>query len=197
VSAADLLARTAHCSRISRGDLRTDGYAAPTVAVCGTSRAVFWRSDLDVDCDGQTTEHCNAATDTYYQDATAVPQSDGRPLNAERLPYVVVPAPDGRWDYRESGIRGGSVAAVVHGKHVQYAVVGDTGPSGTIGEASYATARGLGVPANPQTGGAASGVTYIVFKDSSGGPVEDHGAAVHTGERLARAFVGNGERDRG
>jgi hypothetical protein len=74
---------------------------------------------------------------------------------------------------------------------VQYAVVGDTGPYDLIGEASYATARGLGISADPSTGGVSSGVTYIVFKNSRVDPVEDHTAAVAEGERLARLFVAN------
>jgi hypothetical protein len=74
---------------------------------------------------------------------------------------------------------------------VQYAVVGDTGPRDIIGEASYATARGLGIGADPRAGGTPSGVTYVVFKNSRVARIQDHAAAVAAGTRLARLFVAN------
>jgi hypothetical protein len=70
-------------------------------------------------------------------------------------------------------------------------VVGDTGPAGVIGEASYATASALGLSPDPEGGGAAADVTYIVFKNSEVSPIESHQAAVRLGGRLAREFVAN------
>ncbi|MGW7384896.1 glycoside hydrolase family 75 protein [Streptomyces sp. NPDC054794] len=189
VDAADLLARVRHCAPVSRGRYRTDESAPATVAVCGTRDAVFWKADMDIDCDGRSTRRCNGRTDPSFLPATAFQQSDGRHLNAERLPYIVVPAPSRRWDHRAGGVRGGSVAAVVYRNRVRYAVVGDTGPREIIGEASYATARALGISPDPRRGGASSGVTYIVFKDSRVKRIQDHMAAVATGERLAGRFV--------
>ena len=84
----------------------------------------------------------------------------------------MVPKPSRVWDYGTSGIKGGGVAAVIHGDKVAYAVVGDTGPKDTIGEASYATAKALGMDPDPRTGGAESDVTYILFKDSEAIPIE-------------------------
>lgn len=189
VTAADLLAKVGTCAEISNGRYRTDENSPATVPVCGAQGAVFWKADLDIDCDGQATAHCNGQADPLYSPGTAYVQSDGQPLNAETLPYIVVPAASSRWSPGASGVRGGSVAAVVYQDRVQYAVVGDTGPSDLIGEASYATARGLGISSGPSDGGVPSGVTYIVFKDSEADPIEDHQAAVSTGERLARQFV--------
>lgn len=189
VTAEDLLARVGACDQISKGLYRTDEDSPETVPVCGTRDAVFWKADLDIDCDGRSSVHCNAQTDPLYSPETAFHQSDGRPLSAEELPYIVVPAAGPRWDPGAHGVRGGSVAAVVYRDRVQYAVVGDTGPGDLIGEASYATAKGLGISPGPTDGGAASGVTYIVFKDSRAEPIEDHAATVATGERLARQFV--------
>ena len=144
---------------------------------------------MDIDCDGRPGRRCNRRTDPHFSDATAFQQSDGRYLNAARLPYIVVPTPSRVWNYRDSGVRGGSVAAVIHEGRVQYAVVGDVGPRGIIGEASYASAKALGIRPDPRSGGTDSGVTYIVFRDSQVKPIEDHAAAVATGERLARLFV--------
>ncbi|MEG3628344.1 glycoside hydrolase family 75 protein [Streptomyces poriticola] len=192
VRAADLLAAVRDCTPVSQGRYRTDARTPPRIPVCGLRDAVFWKADLDIDCDGRAGDHCNRRTDPYFTQATAFPQSDGRPLDAETLPYVVVPTPSSLWDYRRHGVRGGSVAAVVYRNRVQYAVVGDVGPRGIIGEASYATAKALGMSPDPRSGGAPDGVTYIVFKNSRAEPIEDRTAAERTGERLARAFLGSG-----
>ncbi|WP_351224636.1 glycoside hydrolase family 75 protein [Streptomyces sp. NPDC002133] len=190
VSAAELLAQVGDCDRISDGRYRIDADEPADVPVCGTSDAVFWKADMDIDCDGWPTEECNSDTDPYFQDATAVLDSEGDPLSSEFIPFIVVPTPSSRWDYRDSGIRAGSVAAVIYRGRVVYAVVGDVGPSKIIGEASWATADALGIDPDPQTGGVNSGVTYIVFRDSQVSPVESHSAAVALGNRLARDFVG-------
>ncbi|MFI1444511.1 glycoside hydrolase family 75 protein [Streptomyces fructofermentans] len=189
VTASELLAEVTSCSRVSRGKYRTDHGSPATVPVCGLKGAVFWKADMDIDCDGQVTAHCNRTADPWFQSQTAFTQSDGRPLVSEKLPYVVVPGPSALWDYRAAGLKGGSVVAVVHGDRVGYAVVGDTGPREIIGEASYAAARSLGVDPDPATGGTAAEVTYILFTGSRVRPIEDHGAAVALGQRLAEQFL--------
>ncbi|MFF3325223.1 glycoside hydrolase family 75 protein [Streptomyces sp. NPDC002889] len=191
VTASQLLDKVTRCTQISRGKYRSDQGAAAKIPVCDAKGAVFWKADMDIDCDGQPTVRCNRQTDPYFQPTTAFQQSDGAQLNAEKLPFIVVPGPSSIWDYRVSGIRGGSVAAVIYKNKVQYAVVGDTGPTGIIGEASYATAKALGIDPHPSTGGAASGVTYIVFKQSRVSPIESRNAALTLGKSLARSFVKN------
>ncbi|MEU7059191.1 glycoside hydrolase family 75 protein [Streptomyces sp. NPDC046197] len=189
VRAADLLARTRGCAPVSRGRYRPDAGSPATVRICGLSGAVFWKADMDIDCDGRPTARCNRRTDPHFSPAAAYQQSDGRRLNAERLPYIVLPAPSRIWNYFTHGVGGGSVAAVVYRNRVQYAVVGDTGPRDVIGEASYATARRLGIPADPRRGGVGHGVTYIVFRNARVDRIEDHAATVAAGERLARQLV--------
>jgi hypothetical protein len=159
--------------------------------VCGKNGAVFWKADMDIDCDGQRTDRCNENTDPWFQDDTAFHQSDGRPLKSDSLPYVVVPSASGIWNYAGAGIKGGGVVAVIHRNKVEYAVVGDTGPTKIIGEASYAAAQALGIDPDPATGGADSGVTYILFTNSQVSPIESHGAAVSLGDRLAKEFIRN------
>ncbi|MEU1943359.1 glycoside hydrolase family 75 protein [Streptomyces sp. NPDC059474] len=191
VTAAQLLAKVQGCSQISSGKYRTDDETSANIPVCGANGAVFWKADMDIDCDGQVTSRCNENTDPWFQDDTAFHQSDGKPLVADKLPYVVVPSPSSTWDYTKSGIKGGGVVAVIYNNKVEYAVVGDTGPTKIIGEASYATANGLGIDPNPETGGAESGVTYIVFKNSSVSPIENHDKAVSVGDGLAKQFIQN------
>ncbi|MEU0112472.1 glycoside hydrolase family 75 protein [Streptomyces bobili] len=189
VTATDLLSRVRDCTPVSRGRYRTDADAPATIPVCGTEGAVFWTADMDIDCDGRPGQRCNSTTDPAFSPATAFQQSDGRYLNAESLPFIVVPGVSPLWNHRDHGVRGGSVAAVVYRDRVQYAVVGDVGPREIIGEASYAAAEALGIRPDPRGGGVASGVTYIVFKDSRATPIESRTSAVEVGERLARAFV--------
>ncbi|MFF3526176.1 glycoside hydrolase family 75 protein [Streptomyces rubiginosohelvolus] len=191
VTAAQLLAEVRACSRISKGRYRTDsGSAKATVPVCGTRDAVFWKADMDIDCDGRKTRACNRKTDPYFLPETTFQNSRGEPLDSAALPHVVVPGPSKVWDYRTSGLTGGSVVAVVYRDRVRYGVIGDTGPTGIIGEASYAMAKTLGIDPDPSTGGAESGVTYIAFKNSRISPIESRARAQSRGAALAREFVG-------
>jgi Fungal chitosanase of glycosyl hydrolase group 75 len=191
VSAADLLAKVKSCSQISSGKYKTDDETSATIPVCGKNGAVFWKADMDIDCDGQRTTNCNEDRDPWYQDDTAFHQSDGKPLKAESLPYIVVPSSSSIWNYSSAGIKGGGVVAVIYNNKVEYAVVGDTGPTKIIGEASYATAKALGIDPDPETGGTDSGVTYILFKNSKVSPIESHSAAVSLGDQLAKQFLQN------
>ncbi|MFI1249709.1 glycoside hydrolase family 75 protein [Streptomyces anulatus] len=190
-TAAELLAEVRGCARISKGAYRTDsGSPKATVPVCDTADAVFWKADMDIDCDGRRTRACNRKTDPYFLPETAFQSSRGEPLDSAVLPHVVVPGPGKVWDHRKSGLTGGSVVAVVYRDRVRYGVIGDTGPTGIIGEASYAMAKALGIDPDPSTGGAESGVTYIAFKNSRISPIESHARARSRGAALAREFVG-------
>ncbi|MEV1021038.1 glycoside hydrolase family 75 protein [Streptomyces sp. NPDC050264] len=189
VRAADLLAAVRGCRQISHGRYRADNGARADIPVCAQRGAVHWKADLDVDCDGRAGRHCNRRTDPFFQPATAQPQSDGRPLSAERLPYVVVPGASRVWNPARSGIRGGTVAALVHRDRIQYAVVGDTGPSDLIGEASYAAARGLGIDPDPVRGGAGGEVTYVLFPGTTARPIESRSAAAADGRAAARKLL--------
>jgi len=190
VRAPELLAAVRDCAPVSRDRFSSDDGEPADIEVCGTRDAVFWKADLDIDCDGRPGRHCNERTDPLFSDTTAYQQSDGRQLSAELLPYVVVPGPSHRWSHDEHDVRRGTVAAVIHGDRVRYAVVGDIGPDDIIGEASYALARDLGIRPDPSGGGAASGVTYILFKGSGAAPIESRRAAADQGERLARRLIG-------
>ncbi|MFC7303167.1 glycoside hydrolase family 75 protein [Streptomyces monticola] len=190
VGAAALLAKVRHCKQISRGKYRADDGTAANIPVCGTRGAVFWKADLDIDCDGRQSRRCSKRTDPYFQPTTAFQDSRGRHLDSASLPYVVVPGASRIWNHAKSGVWGGGIAAVIYRGKVQYAVVGDTGPTDLAGEASYATARALGINPDPVRGGAPGGVTYIFFTKSQARPLENHKATVRTGEALARRFVG-------
>jgi hypothetical protein len=188
-TASQLLAKMASCTQVSNGLYATDAGLAPTVQVCGANGAVWWRTDMDIDCDGVTTPECNPSADPAYQDDTSLHTSTGQPFNAATMPYVVIPSISSRFSYSGSNIELGAVVAVIYNDKVEYGVFADTGPASIIGEASYAMATALGINPDPATGGTDSGVSYLVFKGSQVSPVESHSSAVTLGQDLARHFI--------
>jgi hypothetical protein len=190
-TAAQLLAKTQSCTQISAGKYKTDSELGRTIPVCDANGAVWWRADMDIDCDGQRTSHCNEQTDPWFYPDTAFYGSDDKPLIADVTHYVVVPSPSSTWRYTSSGLAGAGSCAVIYNNKVVYASIGDTGPTDIIGEASYATARDLGIDPDPETGGSDGPVTYICFKNSKVSPIESNSAATSVGEGKASTFVAN------
>src|SRR4051794_6945290 len=152
-TASQLLAKVSGCSVASHGKYATDDGESPTVNICKSGSAFFWKSDLDIDCDGVRTSKCNEDTDPWYQNETSFETSKGRPFQADSTHYFVIPLPSSRFDYTANGIKPGSVAAVIYNNKVVYAVFADEGPNNIIGEASYATAKALGINPDPENGG--------------------------------------------
>ena len=190
---AKLEALTANCNQVSNGLYALNGGDTPTVPICGLGGAVFWKADMDIDCDGKVTTQCNSTTDPYFQNQTAATDSQGNPLDAANLPYVVIPGKSSRFDYGAAGLKMGSVVLVLYKGQVEYAVLGDVGPSADIGEASYATAKALGVNPDPKVGGVdAPDVLYVAFTGATGvaSPIEDHAQAVTVGQQRLAQLVG-------
>jgi len=189
-SASQLLAKTNSCSVASKSKYKTDEDASSsTVNICKSGTAFFWKADMDIDCDGVSTSVCNSSTDDAYQGQTSFETSKGNSFTASTTHFFVIPLPSSKFSYSAQGIKPGTVAAVIYQGRVVYAVFADEGPSGIIGEASYATARDLGIDPNPNTGGVDSGVTYIVFKNSVPSPVESNSAITAKGQAAAAAWL--------
>jgi hypothetical protein len=190
VSAEALLALTASCNALPGvTPFATDEGEPNTVSICGLQGALFWQADLDVDCDGGQTQTCQ--NDPAYQPDTSFPDSQGNPLDAATLPFVVIPLPSHGFDSNQHQIQGGSVFAVIYDGQLEYGIFGDEGPEGIIGEASYAMAVLLGIDPDPVSGGADSGATYIVFTGSSAvvSANEDHAEAVAIGQARAAELL--------
>ena len=190
---AGLLGITKACTVASNGTFATDSSASAAVDICKLNGAFFWTADLATDCDGQTTNECNPNTDPSYTNQTSFTQSDGQPLIASVLPYVVIPLPSSRFDYTSSDVRPGALAIVIYGGLMSYGVFGDVGPADVIGGASYAMAQSLGIDPSPSTGGTSGPVTYIVFTGQGAvvSPIENHAGAVTLGGGLAQQLVAN------
>ncbi|MFT3768765.1 MAG: glycoside hydrolase family 75 protein [Minicystis sp.] len=191
-TAAEILAKLMNCNQVSNGLYKTDSdSASATVAICGLNGAVFWQADMDIDGDGKTSAKCNLAADPAYQDQTSATDSNGDPLDAAALPYVVVPLPSSRFDYQAAGLTLGSVIAVIYNGQLTYGVFGDEGPKDIIGEASYALAESLGIDPDPSFGGTDGPVTYIAFTGASAvvSPIESHAAALQVGKARAKQLL--------
>ncbi|WP_255953907.1 peptidoglycan-binding protein [Streptomyces odontomachi] len=190
-SADQLRAKTATCgTQISSGMYAENAGGTRSIPICGKSGAVFWTADLDVDCDGQRTDECNPNTDPYYQSETACVESDGDALNSATLPHIVVPLPSSIWDHTSAGINCGTVGAVIYQDRVVYGVIGDKGPTTSIGEASYAMAEALGIDPDPSSGGVGGKVVgYVMFPGTKVSRNEDHAQATQLGEAAATTFV--------
>lgn len=192
ITAADLLAVAKNCQQLSgTTKFRSDAGTSKTIPVCALTGAVWWTSDLDVDCDGGQSSTCK--NDPDYQSETAAVDSKGKPLNASVLPYVVIPQSSNGFNYKTAGLKMGSVVAVIYKEKIAYGILGDVGPAGVIGEASYAMAQALGLNPSPTSGGAETGVTYIAFTGTSAVVTknEDHTQAVTLGEAAANKLIQN------
>jgi len=172
-------------------EFATDKGGAATIPICKLDGALWWTADMDIDCDGGQSAECKA--DPYYQPETATVDSRGKPLDASTLPFVVVPKRSNGFDPRAQGLVMGSVVAVLYKGKIEYGILGDVGPAGIIGEASYAMARRLGIPSSPISGGVDGGVTYVVFT----GPAavvtkkEDAAEATRIGQARAQELIGS------
>jgi hypothetical protein len=187
---ADLVALLSGCQQIAgTTKFANDSGGSKTVPLCKLTGAIWWKADLDVDCDGGQGAACKA--DPYYQPETSTVDSKGNPLDASTLPFVVVPLPSNGFDYKLNGLKLGSVAAVIYDGKILYGIIGDLGPKGVIGEASYAMAKKLGINPSPISGGVDSGVTYVAFTGATAIVTKKENAAeaAQIGQARAAAVV--------
>ena len=122
--------------------------------------ALVYESGMTIDTDGRVGNPAERSDirrqDRHHQDDTSLRYADGRSLDPTRSPYIVLPL---GFDAANTG----DLAMVEYGGRRVYAVVGDRGPQATLGEASVAVARTLGIDADGGKGGVESGVRYTVF----------------------------------
>jgi hypothetical protein len=159
-SPAAMLAALGDCVAIG-GDYATDVGEAANIEVCQTDGAVWWTSDMDIDCDGGREASC--MVDPSYQAETSASDPSGDPIDANTVPFIVVPVPSTRFRAADHGIALGQYGLVIYEGRYAFATFADSGPSSIIGEGSYALAEVLGIPSSPISGGVDSGVTFILF----------------------------------
>lgn len=123
---------------------------------------------------------------TTLEDKSRKLGDPGRYVDSETVPYIALPPEVLKAD----GARMGDMAAVVNLKNdtLAFAIVADRGPKRRIGEGSIALANALGINASPRSGGAASGVAYLVFGASGNGQPRSIEAINSEGAKLLAIF---------
>ncbi|MFD4474719.1 endo-1,4-beta-xylanase [Streptomyces sp. NPDC058471] len=175
-------------STVVGGKYATDTESTANIDIKKTSTgAYWWKADMDIDTDGQAFPEQDNNSDR--QTDTSFHQTDGKPLNSGKLPFIVIPLPSAKFSYSTAGIKGGDSALVIYNGKMVYAVFGDEGPTTIIGEASYAAAKALGVQGIPYGGVDSASVTYVVFPGNPVKPIESIAAVNARGKANADALV--------
>jgi hypothetical protein len=150
---------------------------------------LFWESKMAVDADGATTPSVLASS-SGSQEKTSYFFGNGTPVNAEIVPYFVVPTFDdpklarpglpfeGSRDRFTSDfhLQHGNLGVVIFNGKITGAIFADEGPAMKIGEASIRVHELIRKPGAPWKGNPAnkilldaseeSGVLYFVFPDT-------------------------------
>ena len=125
--------------------------------------------------------------DPHYQPETAL-KSNGVSLNARVVPFIVIP---GDFSAAHPNVKLGDYAAVTYGGKTSYAIVGDIGPKGVLGEGSPALARSVGINPNPVSGGVQSAtVRYLIMPGTRKSTVPGSAAEIQT--QVGSAFESAG-----
>ena len=137
---------------------------------------LFFDFELQLDTDGAP----ELAGDATHQAETSLHYNNGASINANRVPYFVLPLPTS-WA-RQFSIGLGDFAAVIFGERIAFGVFADFGPKTKLGEGSVELFRRLGEERVRSNGtvrdiGMGPGVITIVFP-GSGAPsdMESEGA---------------------
>ncbi|MCC7531803.1 MAG: glycoside hydrolase family 75 protein [Candidatus Melainabacteria bacterium] len=147
-------------------------------------RPVYFKAGMTIDADGSPRAR---QIDPTGQTQTSLRYPDGRSVNAETVPYFVLPG----GKYKHLGISLGDIAAVRYNGKVAFAVFADVGPRHKLGEGSIALAQELGIPASPRTGGVRSGVEYLVFPGSGDRTPGDPRRNFYAGAQMLRGAQGD------
>jgi Fungal chitosanase of glycosyl hydrolase group 75 len=126
---------------------------------------LFYDSELQLDTDGAP----ELSGDPTQQSDTSLHYHDRKPINANRVPYFVLPQPTS-WP-AQFGIGLGDFAAVIFRGHLAFAVFADFGPRNLLGEGSVELFRQLGEERVRPDGsvrdvGMGPGIITIVFPNS-------------------------------
>jgi glycosyl hydrolase group 75 (putative chitosanase) len=163
---------------------------------------LFWEAKMAIDSDGSTTDSVKKS-DPDWGPGTSYHFSDGTGVNAEIVPYFVVPTYDNpaedpkRTDFERSGdnfvtdlgLRHGNLGVVIFGNLITGAIFADEGPPMKIGEAAIRVHELIRRPPAPWKGDPANkilsdsgedhGVLYFVFTDQTFN-IDTFGAARQT-----------------
>jgi hypothetical protein len=94
---------------------------------------IFYDAKMGIDADGSYLAKNAPGMTDQGETSFRYPASDRPSLDADKVPFIVVPGLDFE---RPLGIEAGDIAAVVYEDHLAYAIIGDHGPKCKIGEGS-------------------------------------------------------------
>lgn len=153
------------------------------------SGAIFWESKMAVDADGTSTPSVLKSSSGSAENTSYMFRGDAAPVNAEIVPYFVLPdfdsprrvKPGKPWEgsgddfCKDFGIRKGTLGVVVYRDKIAGAIFADRGPPMKIGEASIRVHELIAEP-GPWKGdpvdrilrdvSVREGVLYFVFPDA-------------------------------
>lgn len=140
---------------------------------------LLFQSELQLDTDGWPGGNQG---DNTWQPDTSLNYTDRTPINANEVPYFVLP---GNW-YSKFGIKFGDLAAVIYKGKLAFAVFADVGPKTKLGEGSLELLRQLGEERlrpngkviNAGMGDSSRGdyIVTIVFPGSAAGSYQNQSA---------------------
>jgi hypothetical protein len=147
-------------------------FAGVTFAGTLPSGELVYESELQLDTDGWPGG--NNQTDSTWQPQTSLRYVDGSSVNANTVPYFVLPQ---GW-YGKFGIKLGDIGALVYKDKLVFAVFADAGPKNKLGEASLNAFRQLGEERLRPNGkiiniGMGGGITTIVFPGTKADAYQD------------------------
>jgi hypothetical protein len=125
---------------------------------------------------------------TSLEDQSMDRTNPNRYVDAVTIPYMVLPPQL----MNACGAKLGDIAAIYNKNNnkVTYAIFADVGLETHIGEASIAAAHNLGLELVNKEGGAASGITYLVFPGSGNGTKKTPGEINSLGTSLLNTWGG-------
>jgi Fungal chitosanase of glycosyl hydrolase group 75 len=127
-----------------------------------TPQGVYMRARMDIDADGSPRAR---QIDPTGQTKTSMRYTDGSSINAEEVPYMVLPG----GQYSQFGIKLGDMCLVRNKENgkVTVAVFADVGPRQKRGEGSMKLAEELGINNSPTRGGITRpNIEYLVLPGS-------------------------------
>jgi hypothetical protein len=135
---------------------------------------VFYDAKMGIDADGSKLSKDHPGETDQPDTAFRYPLPGSPSLNADKVPYIVIPG--GNFE-KPLGIETGDIGAVVYQDHLVYAIVGDSGPKCKIGEGSIELLEKLGhrgcakrdsqdVCITPASSGIEKDVLYFIFPGS-------------------------------
>jgi hypothetical protein len=202
-TAQQVLDKVAACTAtatVAKSGFGLDG-GKGNISIYQCAGALYWKADMDVDCDGILTPPCD--TDVTGQPQTSIvddaPNGD---VDATKLPYFVIPLgdPESDW-YKSFSVDLGQVGAVIYKDSIRYGIFADEAGGAFIGEASYSMCQlflgkptGAKDPCDPNQGGIdPADVTYVTFTGAAnratGAAIYSHDTHTNMGAAAASRWI--------